>query len=1035
MPERHLTKLPEKSYKVAPGTPVGGLVYVMNKPCGIEEGMLGISKDSAAYRAFIKELIKNKTYDTQIRERISASRKDVTYPPKNDSQMEALIEFVLNDSKISKKGWWNPSYSEEGLSGLFFDAYKEKIGIKKDDKFYVEAAKLIKAGNKVYMIKQDGPMVLGGTGPTVSKIKTTSTYKNNKKNYGALYANLAAYAQRLYYIFSNNPKDVNEDAIVESLSTKMATAYGMNAQEIDLIEGTYANGEPKYCTAVTWSQGVNDLSGHLAGGEVWYTGHVCVAVDTKQNIRWLQDTGALVYKVADGYKKRTREGEILDSDETEYESGTYVPIRTHTDNETIFRVKVENDQLVYTQQKPDEDEVEVSAADYDKGYPVSDHNISGMGENLLTLLRMGDRDGVGKKGQNKAIMPILDADGNPTGQYSFFGIDFGKAFNGPNKLLPSLRDDFSVDTMDEAGANSCFPNYSMLYDNPLLEKMKGVYLFAAQKGQYSPEELDDIIEQFQAMGDDTFAQKLEDCKKPENRNRDGELIRAEHERLTNELAKAKSTGDKKNIRHFSTYLARVEEIIDIMKQNDERVLEVFDKRMHVMPKHIQVLDNLEKLSAKDRHIHKRGNNVRLNHIAVNPEARIPWQLEHNSRTNTYTLYVDTPRPEGTETHLQALFSNDKFGNLLPNYDARNLRFTNLTEQQMQRLSSELTEEFVAEHYHMPLRTNAHRARFNQQLGIGQEEPEFEAILEIDSGPPSPRASRDTDFGLSDSASFSDSIDAALEVQRRANTLQQSTDSEMDPLSVGSDASLNSSLDTSTVDPMSASSGSSSELSRSTSSADAMPQAEKRHLEPAQSDEPRKRQKPDPLAAQYREASRVVPAEARESVLIQESNLNVKDLKQTLSQDSVRKALGITSVRDRKVRRYKNNPGLEIEFKSQKRKTKGKVFKAYVEELPKNKQDENNHLAYSYDNNIEKNLEEETIRRICEMSILAAKPNTEIDLSQTPKDKQEMVHRFLTEAIQSSLKSKSFEKNNMPKIIGYDPNVKRLFTAHHPSAGG
>lgn len=1012
MPERHLTKLPEKSYRVAPGTPVGGLVYVMNKPCGIEEGMLGISKDSAAYRAFIKESIKNKRYDTQIRERMTASGKDVTYPPKNDSQMEALIEFVLNDSKIAKKGWWNPSYSEEGLCGLLFDAYKEEIGINKGDKFYVEAAKLIKAGNKVYMIKQDGPMVLGGTGPTVSKIKTTSTYKNNKKNYGALYANLAAYAQRLYYIFSNNPKDVNEDAIVESLSTKMATAYGMNAQEIDLIEGTYTNGEPKYCTAVTWSQGVNDLSGHLAGGDVWYTGHVCVAVDTKQDIRWLQDTGALVYKVADGYKKRTREGEIIDSDETEYESGTYVPIRTHTNNETIFRVKVENDELVYTQQKPNEDEVEVTAADYNKGYPVSDHNIAGMGENLLTLLRMGDRDGIGKKGQNKAIMPILDADGNPTGQYSLFGIDFGKAFNGPNKLLPSLRDDFSVDTMDEAGANSCFPNYSMLYDNPLLDKMKGVYLFAAQKGQYRPEELDDIIEQFQAMGDDTFAQKLEDCKKVENRDRDGELIRAERERLATELAKAKSTGDKKNINHFSKYLQRVEEIMVVMKQNDERVLEVFDKRMHVMPQHIQVLDNLEKLSAKERHIHKRGSNVRLNHIAVNPEARIPWQLEYSSRTSTYTLYVDQPRPEGTETHLQALFSNDQFGNLLPNYDARNLRFTNLTEQQMQRLSSELTEEFVAEHYNMPLRTNAHRARFNQQLGIGQDEGlEFETILEINSGSPSPRVSQDTDMELSNTTSLNSSMDTSLEVEPKTNSLQCSTGTERDPLSVSSESSI--------------------ELNPSKPAL----RAGKRHLDPVQRGEPPKRQKPKPLAAQYRESSRVVPADARESVLIQESNLTVKDLKKTLSQDSVKEALGITSVRDRKVRRYKDNPGLEIEFKSQKRATKGKVFKAYVEELPKNKQDQNNHLAYSYNNSIEKSLEEESIRRICEMSILAAKPNTEIDLSQTPKDKQEMVHRFLTEAINRSLVTKSFEKDSMPKIVGYDPNVKRLFNVHHPSAGG
>src|SRR6185312_13571507 len=55
---KHLKKLPKKTTQVAPGDVVGDLVYVMDKPVGIEEGMVGISVESKPYRQFIIDQFK-----------------------------------------------------------------------------------------------------------------------------------------------------------------------------------------------------------------------------------------------------------------------------------------------------------------------------------------------------------------------------------------------------------------------------------------------------------------------------------------------------------------------------------------------------------------------------------------------------------------------------------------------------------------------------------------------------------------------------------------------------------------------------------------------------------------------------------------------------------------------------------------------------------------------------------------------------------------------------------------------------------------
>jgi len=705
--ERHLQKLPKKSYAVAPGTPVGGMVFVMDKPCGIEEGMVGISMDSIPYRKFIANNINY--FNSEIKQRLDAT-KTVPYPIG-----EQLIDWILKDSQMSQNGYFSPSYKENGLSGMFFEEYKKSLSINNEEKFYKQIAKLTNAGNEVYMVKQDGPMVLGGSGPTITRIQMTTTFQKNKKKYGRLIANAIALGQRAYYIMQNRPKEVNQDAIIEALSTKLASAYGMLAQHIDIIEGTYENGSPKICTIVTWNNGCNDLSGHLLGGEQYYTGNVCISSDTTQDIRYELD-GSLVYKIEHDnelqYYKLQTNGNTVSSSPEEYENAIFVPIKVANDNKTIIKVTIEQGNISFSKILPDGTKQPATAEEYHKANAVSDHNIHGLGESLITILSLGDRDGIGKKGQNKAIMPILGGDGKPTGEYDFFGIDFGKAYNGANKLLPTLRDNFYVDTFDNADANTCFSNYAMLYDNPLTEKMKGVYLLAAQQGKLTSDQIKSISEEYQKEdSNDPFSNKLINAAKQENQSPHLTII-------NNEIARVKKltiTGSKKEKKQYQSVLMKLKDIRKIIKDNDQKILSVFDKRMKLSPTQIRLLDNIEKLTAKNAATLSHG--VRLNHIRVNNVDRVPWQLELN-KDGTFDLYCENTEnlTQASKKRLEDFLIDSQ---LVSHYDAQQIKISSLKAKQVTALAENLSEEKVASIRDLSLRTHEHRIAFNLKMGIGK----------------------------------------------------------------------------------------------------------------------------------------------------------------------------------------------------------------------------------------------------------------------------------------------------------------------------
>ncbi|MGD9592629.1 MAG: hypothetical protein AB7V32_08925, partial [Candidatus Berkiella sp.] len=151
-----------------------------------------------------------------------------------------------------------------------------------------------------------------------------------------------------------------------------------------------------------------------------------------------------------------------------------------------------------------------AAKAYENAFAIAEDRIDGLGESLATLIAQGDRDAIGKKGQNKAFLPTEN------GRFKFYGIDFGKAYRSKNPILASLKDDFSFKSPTAAVGDVYFSNYSILYDNPLRDKMKGIYLLAALRGKLTDPQKEQIAKEFEEKDpkDPHFAQKLRNMPKP-----------------------------------------------------------------------------------------------------------------------------------------------------------------------------------------------------------------------------------------------------------------------------------------------------------------------------------------------------------------------------------------------------------------------------------------------------------------------------------------------------------------------------------------
>jgi len=165
---------------------------------------------------------------------------------------------------------------------------------------------------------------------------------------------------------------------------------------------------------------------------------------------------------------------------------------------------------------------------------------------------------------------------------------------------------------------------------------------------------------------------------------------------------------------------------------------------------------------------------------------------------------------------------------------------------------------------------------------------------------------------------------------------------------------------------------------------------------------------------------------RRNPILQETDVTLKELTIQLNNPDLKEQLGIKSVRSKELRRFENNPGLEIEFeiKATEPGQENQTFKGYAEELPGKNEGDKPRVEYSIDKGMEQALEDAAIVRMCEMAVATAKPNTEFNLQDTPEAQRETVFNALNTAIAKKLEGGTFDEESVPKIVGFDAPEKR-----------
>lgn len=263
------------------------------------------------------------------------------------------------------------------------------------------------------------------------------------------------------------------------------------------------------------------------------------------------------------------------------------------------------------------------------------HKIDGLGQQLALALRHGDRDMIGKVGQNKGIID----NGN---KKSFFGIDFGHAFKNKT-LLDSLQDDFTfLQPSDNDRKN--LVNYAMFYDTPASDRMQGIHIIAKQHGLPVPEEIKKSypeVWQNKAIqpGGHTKAFNEEISSINEKIN----TIHAEIQQLkqdkhgANPLKKIKIQHDinkhKAKIKNYKKMMKKIDKTKNIALDNDFKIMRVFHDKLNQTKEEITLTDHLEKLISPNVSNTSANGQVTLNHLRVPREDRIPVRFEMDARTH------------------------------------------------------------------------------------------------------------------------------------------------------------------------------------------------------------------------------------------------------------------------------------------------------------------------------------------------------------------------------------------------------------------
>ena len=253
-----------------------------------------------------------------------------------------------------------------------------------------------------------------------------------------------------------------------------------------------------------------------------------------------------------------------------------------------------------------------------------------LGKYKAFFLLTADRDGVGKRGQNKGFI-----------NGKFFAIDPGHSLEGNGKYL-DIADDFSFKDTYGSSSKPRFNNFSVFDDDTRFAKLSG------------------LLELREMAKSGVFEKLFDDYLAAFNPNEKGigPAEKALREKITAEIKEKKA--------EFDQQLGRLLKIGDVQL----RLFDDLAERGHaVQEKAINTISHLEMLTSPTTWVSKKGQ-VALTHLEVRPETRIPWRAE--AVGNDIIYHCDKPLDGSTVKLLANLAQNagvryeyDNWGRQLP----------------------------------------------------------------------------------------------------------------------------------------------------------------------------------------------------------------------------------------------------------------------------------------------------------------------------------------------------------------------------------
>ena len=235
-----------------------------------------------------------------------------------------------------------------------------------------------------------------------------------------------------------------------------------------------------------------------------------------------------------------------------------------------------------------------------------------LGKYKAFFLLTADRDGIGKRGQNKGFI-----DGK------FFAIDPGHSLEGNGKYL-DISDDFSFRDTYGKSSKPRFNNFSVFDDDTRFAKLSG------------------MMQLREVARSGAFKTLFDDYKAAFNPNEPG-IDDAEKEMRQKVCAEI----DAKKA-EFDQQFARLEKIFGMQIELCDRLA---GDGKAVQEKAVNTLSHLEMLSSPTTWVSKHGK-VALNHLEVRPETRIPWRAGVDGDNIVY--HCDKPLSADTHKLLAAM---------------------------------------------------------------------------------------------------------------------------------------------------------------------------------------------------------------------------------------------------------------------------------------------------------------------------------------------------------------------------------------------